>query len=175
MKLDMFARRFLIPSSLVSLICYLKYRALVSPRAEVELSPLLHLSRGVNIGSFTKIKAAVGLLKIGVEVRIGSNCFIAAQQGGIEIGDYSMIGPNSTILSNMYKYDRLDIPILHQGVTSKGTRIGSNVFIGSNCVILDGAHIGSGVIVSSGSVVSGRIPDNVIIQGNPAKVVFERR
>lgn len=175
MKFGMIARRFLIPSPLVSLICYLKYGAFVSTRAEVELSPLLRLGRGVNIGSFTKIKASRGPMNIGAEVRIGSNCFIAAQERGIEIGDYSMIGPNSTILSNMYKYDRLDIPILHQGVTSKGTRIGSNVFVGSNCVVLDGARIGSGVIVSSGSVVSGRIPDNVIIQGNPAKVVFERR
>ncbi|CAN5296988.1 hypothetical protein BH24PSE2_BH24PSE2_13010 [soil metagenome] len=175
MKFGMFARRFLIPAPLVTLICYAKFRAFVSPRAEVEFSKFLQLGRGVNISSFTKLKASRGPMKIGKAVRIGSGCFIAAQEKGLEIGDYSMIGPNTSVLSGMYNHDRLDVPIIRQGVTSKGTRIASNVFIGSNCIILDGADIGSGVIVSPGSVVSGKIPENVIIQGSPAKVVFERR
>jgi acetyltransferase-like isoleucine patch superfamily enzyme len=31
------------------------------------------------------------------------------------------------------------------------------------------------VIVAANSVVAGKIPDNAIVQGNPAKVVFIRR
>ncbi len=42
-------------------------------------------------------------------------------------------------------------------------------------MVLDGAQVGDGVIVAPNSVVSGRIPDNAIVQGNPAKVVFTRR
>jgi acetyltransferase-like isoleucine patch superfamily enzyme len=56
-----------------------------------------------------------------------------------------------------------------------GVRIGDRVWLGSNCVVLDGADIGDDVIVSAGSVVSGRIPPNTVVLGNPAKVIFTRR
>ena len=58
---------------------------------------------------------------------------------------------------------------------SKPTRIGHRVWIGSNCVVLAGSEIGDNVIVSAGSVVSGRVPPNSIVLGNPAKVIFTRR
>ena len=41
--------------------------------------------------------------------------------------------------------------------------------------ILDGSEIGDGVIIAPNSVVSARIPDNAIVQGNPAKIIFTRR
>ncbi|MBO4726817.1 MAG: hypothetical protein J5631_00175 [Spirochaetaceae bacterium] len=53
----------------------------------------------------------------------------------------------------------------------KKTVIGNNVFIGMNAIILMGAHIGNNVIVGAGSVVSGTIPDDVVVAGNPARVV----
>ena len=44
----------------------------------------------------------------------------------------------------------------------------------AGCQILDGSTIGNNVIVATDSIVSGQIPDNLIIQGNPAKKVFQR-
>ncbi len=54
---------------------------------------------------------------------------------------------------------------------AKETWIGNNVFIGVNSVILMGAHIGDNTIIGAGAVVSGSYDDNVVIAGNPAKVV----
>lgn len=51
------------------------------------------------------------------------------------------------------------------------TVIGNNVFIGMNSIILMGTKIGNNVIVGAGSVVSGEIPDNCVIAGNPAKII----
>ncbi len=96
-------------------------------------------------------------------------------QGGLTIGDDCLISPNVTIIANNYNYQRLDVPIRQQGSQSRGVRIGNDVWIGSGVCILDGAQVGSGVIVAPNSVVSGKIPDNVIVQGNPAKVIFTRR
>jgi acetyltransferase-like isoleucine patch superfamily enzyme len=93
----------------------------------------------------------------------------------VVIGDDCLISPNVTIIANNYNYQRLDVPIRQQGSTSKGVRIGANVWIGSGACILDGAQIGSGVIVAANSVVAGKIPDNAIVQGNPAKIIFTRR
>lgn len=49
--------------------------------------------------------------------------------------------------------------------------IGNNVFIGMNAVILAGSTIGDNVIVGAGSIISGTIPSNVVVAGNPAKVL----
>ena len=49
--------------------------------------------------------------------------------------------------------------------------IGNDCFIGMNSIILKGTTLGNNVIVGAGSVVHGHFPDNVIIAGNPAKIV----
>ena len=51
------------------------------------------------------------------------------------------------------------------------TKIGDNCFLGMNAIILPGTTIGNNCIVGAGSVVKGGYPDNVVIAGNPAKVV----
>ena len=175
MQAGKFIRRFFLPTPLLTLIYMLKFKAKVSPRAEVELSPYLILGQGCQISSFCKIKAADGPLKIGSNVHIGSNCFISSGKAGVDIGNDCMVGPNVTIIGNNHRYDRLDVPIRMQGWTSKGIRIGSNVWIGAGVSILDGAIIEDGVIVTPNSVVSGKVLANSIFQGNPGKVVFVRR
>lgn len=49
--------------------------------------------------------------------------------------------------------------------------IRDNVYIGNNCLIMPGVTIGSNVLVAAGSVVTKSIPDNVVVAGNPAKVI----
>ena len=50
-------------------------------------------------------------------------------------------------------------------------KIGNNVFIGDNCIILPNTRIGDNCIVGAGSVLRGKFPDNSVIFGNPAKIV----
>jgi acetyltransferase-like isoleucine patch superfamily enzyme len=168
-------QRFLLPGFAISFIYAFRFGALVSHKAEVEMSPLLKLGKGTRISSFTKIKASDGPLTIGARVSIGSGCFIHASTAGVSIGDDSMISPNVSIVGSNYRYDRLDIPIQQQEGVSKGITIGNDVWIGVGCAILDGATIGNGVIVGPNSVVSGRVQDNTIVTGNPAKPIFTRR
>lgn len=175
MNLGLMARRFLVPHCLVSLYYFIRFGCKVSPRAEVELSPLLQIGRHSEIASFTKIKAAFGPLHIGSRCFIGAGCFIASHQGGLIIGDDCLISPNVTILASNYNYQRLDLPISRQGYTSKGVRIGSDVWIGSGACVLDGSVLEPGVIVAPNSVVSGHVPAHAIIQGNPARIIFTRR
>ena len=175
MKLGQIARRFLIPSVVVTAIYLIKHRAMVSPRAEVEFNSLITLGKGTDVSSFAKLKANDGRLEIGAKVSIGTSCFISADKGGVTIGDYTMVGPNTSIIGNNYKYDQLDVPFCLQEKTSKGIAIGENVWIGAGSVILDGARIESGAIVTPGSVISGKVKKDSIVQGNPAKLIFQRR
>jgi len=50
-------------------------------------------------------------------------------------------------------------------------KIGDNVFIGANSIILPDVQIGSNVIVGAGSVVTNDIPDGCLVVGNPARIV----
>ena len=52
-------------------------------------------------------------------------------------------------------------------------KIGKNVFIGMGSIILKGTQIGDNTVIGAGSVVSGVIPSNVVVAGNPAKVIRE--
>ena len=49
--------------------------------------------------------------------------------------------------------------------------IGNNVFVGWGCTILPNTTIGDNVVVGAGSVVAKDIPDNVVVIGNPLRVL----
>jgi galactoside O-acetyltransferase len=175
MKAIVAARRFLMPAAVVSLLCYVRFRAKVSPRAEIELSPNLKIGNGSQVASFCKLKSSDGPLEIGSNTDIATGCFLAANEGGLRIGNDVLIGPNCTIVSNSYIYDDISRPVREQGKRSIGTRIGNNVMLGAGVVVLDGSQIEDGAIVTPNSVVSGHVQSNSIVQGNPARLIFRRR
>ena len=123
MKLLSISQKLLFPAPVVTLYYLTKYRCKISPKAEVELSPFLTIGKNTVISSFTKIKATYGSLNIGANVLISTGCFIGAGEGCVRIGDNCMIGPNTSIIGNSYKYDKVDVPIQEQGITSKGIKI----------------------------------------------------
>ena len=89
----------------------------------------------------------------------------------IKIGKNCRITKDVIILGHDYSYAVLR-PMYHRMLRKAAmTEIGNNVFIGMRAIILMGTHIGNNVIVGAGSVVSGSFPDNVVIAGNPAKVI----
>ena len=49
--------------------------------------------------------------------------------------------------------------------------IGDNVYIGMNSLIMPGVTIADNVIVAAGSVVTKSVPKNVVVAGNPAKII----
>jgi len=175
MKAGRLIRRFLLPRTLLSGYYLLRFGCRISPRAEVEFNANLRVGKGSEIGSFTKIKAGDGPLAIGRNSFIGTGCFVSAGERGVEIGDDCLISPQVSIISNSYRFTRLDVPIREQGSTSKGVRIGLGVWIGTGARILDGAVIGDGAIITAGTIVSGRVPPLAVFGGNPGTVIFVRR
>ena len=89
----------------------------------------------------------------------------------IEIGEYCKLTEGVIILQ--HDYSRSVLRRCYGDIIgeSKKTLIGNNVFIGINSIILMGANIGNNVIIGAGSVVSGTVPNNVVIAGNPAIII----
>ena len=89
----------------------------------------------------------------------------------IRIGEYCKITTGVYILAHDYSYSVLRR--VYNDVPKKAalTTIGDNCFIGINSIILMGSQIGNNVIIGAGSVVSGKIPDNEVWGGNPAKFI----
>lgn len=53
--------------------------------------------------------------------------------------------------------------------------VGDHVWIGRNCTLLGGAHIGDGSIIGACSLVTGRLLNNCIAAGSPARVIKRNR
>lgn len=49
--------------------------------------------------------------------------------------------------------------------------IGDNVYIGNNALILPGVNIGNNVLIAAGAVVCHSIPNDVVVGGNPARIL----
>jgi maltose O-acetyltransferase len=88
------------------------------------------------------------------EIRIGDNCFIAP---GVHI--YTATHP-------IYAPERITGAEYGIPVT-----IGHNVWIGGRAVINPGVTIGNNVVIASGAIVTKDVPDNVVVGGNPAKII----
>ncbi len=89
----------------------------------------------------------------------------------ITIGNNCKITSGVIILAHDYSYSVLR-PIYHTIPKKAGeTIIGDNCFIGRNSIILMGTKIGNNVIIGAGSVVSGKIQDNEVWAGNPARFI----
>lgn len=90
----------------------------------------------------------------------------------LEIGDYCKITSGVTILTHDYSRSVLRYKYGEIIGEAKKVKIGDNVFIGMNSTILMGSEIGNNVIIGANSLVTGKFPDNVVIAGNPAKIVM---
>lgn len=103
-------------------------------------------------------------VKIGNRVAIMYN-LLCMSAGGITIDDDVILSANTSLLSNGHDfYDR-------QIVTCKPIHIKRNVWIGAGVTILAGVTVGENSIVGAGSVVTRDVPDNVVVAGNPAKII----
>lgn len=50
-------------------------------------------------------------------------------------------------------------------------KVGSNVFIGINTIILPGVTIGDNVVIGAGSIVTRDVESNTVVAGVPAKII----
>ena len=97
----------------------------------------------------------------------------------IVIGDGLLTGRFVLITDNSHGrgvIEERDIYPLARKVYSKGdVVIGKNVWLGDKVTILPGVHLGDNVIVGANSVVTRDFPPDVVVAGNPAKIIKQQK
>ena len=112
-------------------------------------------------------------LSIGSGTFLNMGCMVAVHER-VTIGDHTMFANGCFVSDAAHRFDDPDMPITHQGFTSKGpTSIGSNCWFGVNCVVTDGVTVGERCVIGANSVVTKDLPARSIAAGAPAKVLKE--
>lgn len=115
-------------------------------------------------------------VSIGENTFVNANCFFL-DNNYISIGKNGLLGPYVQIYTASHPLKASErIVRTTDGATSyltnsKPVRIGDNVWIGGNTVIMPGITIGDNVTIGAGSVVTKDIPNAVLAFGNPCKVI----
>jgi len=110
----------------------------------------------------------------GKNIHVGENFYanfncVILDAARVTIGDNCMIAPQVGIYTATHP---IDPELRKSGVEfAKPITIGHNCWIGGMAVINPGVTLGDNVVVASGAVVTKDFGDNLVIGGNPARVI----
>ena len=121
--------------------------------------------KGASIGSNCNINCHTFIendVVVGNNVTVKSGVYL---WDGITVEDDVFIGPNATFTNDKYPRSK------QYPSNFKKTKLERGCSIGANATVLGGVTIGQFSIIGAGSVVTKDVPPNVIVTGNPAKIV----
>lgn len=113
-------------------------------------------------------------------VKVGKNCIVryphtaridVSRPALVTIGDNVDMNKNFQILT--HDWGSLVFRAYYKDFvnSSGGVKIGSNIYFGTDCVVLKGVTIGDNCIIGAGSIVTHDIPACSVAVGAPCKVV----
>lgn len=116
-----------------------------------------------------------GPITLGDNVTIGNGTVIyASKSGGVTIGNNTNIAAQCYIIDmdHSVQADRL---IAKQSNKIDPVWIGEDVWLAANTTVLRGSQIGNGAVIGAKALVKGKIPENAIAVGVPAKTIRLRQ
>lgn len=100
------------------------------------------------------------VINIGAEIGAGTMIDMGAVLGGrAAVGRNSHIGAGAVLAGVI------------EPASADPVRVGDNVLVGANAVVLEGVQIGNGSVVAAGAIVTEDVPENVVVAGVPARVI----
>lgn len=110
-----------------------------------------------------------------IGVTIGENCFIPDKETWSTEPYLIKIGNNCQITMGVRIFTHGGGQVLRDEIPDYDcfgkVTIGNYVYIGNNSLIMPGVTIGNHVLVAAGSVVTKSVGDNMVVAGNPARMI----
>ena len=173
---------------------FLRYKFLYRKNIWFRVFAVIYAEKGASITFCKEGRAHIFSHPSSNMIGLSQRCFIVARSGGkiefgshvcmsgctlysvdsITIGQYTDIGSGCKIFDTDFhplSYSHRFPKEQKDKIKHRPILIGNGCFIGANSIILKGTKLGDNVVVGAGSVVSGTFPDNVIIAGNPARII----
>ncbi len=122
-------------------------------------------SSNVGFGTYTGLNTVVHFADIGKYCGISWGCSIV----GLAWHDYQNLSsyPKS-------RWKRIFDVEIGTETDKSHIKLGNDVWMGCNSVVLNGLEIGDGAVIGAGSVVTKDVPPYAVVAGNPAKIIKMR-
>ena len=134
------------------------------------MAKALHWNRGVSVEDLRKLGVSIG-----EDVHLYARAHIFIDKNFpwmLTIGDHVHLTSGVHIICHDYSWI-VGKNYYHEVLGGIGkVSIGNNVFIGTETVVLMNSEIGDNVIIGAQSVVCGKIPENCVAVGSPAKPIM---
>ncbi|WP_377124240.1 DapH/DapD/GlmU-related protein [Pseudoalteromonas fenneropenaei] len=134
-------------------------------RLGYELTLSRYRKKGVDVGTNTLlINCTFSSSFKGDQFKIGNDCTITG---------VTLLGHDASptlFLESLVKRTEVYLPGSRCSYRAPIT-IGNKVFVGWGSIIMPGVTIGDNVVIGAGSVVTRDVPSNVVVAGNPARII----
>lgn len=120
-----------------------------------------------------------GIWQQGKSIKIGDNAFIGTGcefniRVDLEIGNNVLIASGCKFIDHNHGISKTELMRAQSGI-EKPIKIGDDVWLGCNVIVLKGVEIGKGAIIAAGAVITKSIGDYEIWAGVPAKKIGDRK
>jgi maltose O-acetyltransferase len=107
-------------------------------------------------------------IHLGSRVYLNFNCIIL-DVAPVRIGHRTLLGPAVQVLTATHP---LSAEQRREGwELGKAVCIGADVWIGGGAILCPGVSIGDRSVIGAGSIVTRDVPADVVVAGNPARVL----
>lgn len=133
----------------------------ISTKIKIKGQGRIDLGKGISTRRNVEFNSNQGgRIKIGNGAFFNNNCIIASHEK-IEIGENCSFGPNVVIYDHDHDF-KVSSEKKRENYKTSPIKIGNNVWIGANAIILRGVTIGDNSVVAAGTIVRKDVRENVI-------------
>ena len=137
----------------------------------VPLLDLKNINARIEPGALIRDQVEIG---DGAVIMMGAVINIGAEIGaGTMIDMGAILGGRATVGKNSHIGAGAVLAGVIEPASADPVRIGDNVLVGANAVVIEGVQVGNGSVVAAGAIVTQDVPENVVVAGVPARIIKE--
>jgi 2,3,4,5-tetrahydropyridine-2,6-dicarboxylate N-acetyltransferase len=145
------------------------YAETTAQNSAVPMLDVKHINARIEPGAIIRDQVEIGanaVIMMGAVINIGAEIGEKSMiDMGAVLGGRAIVGKNSHIGANAV------LAGVIEPASAQPVRIGNNVIVGANAVVLEGVQVGDGAVIGAGAVVTKDVAPNSVMAGVPAKVL----